>query len=61
MCTLKATTEGSIDKALKAGRQAAFKLPMAQGNWSDLKVHTKEGIPGTVAVDARCCSECRLS
>lgn len=25
------------DKALKAGRGAAFKLPMAQGNWSDLE------------------------
>lgn len=25
------------DKALKAGRGAAFKLPMAQGTWSDLK------------------------
>lgn len=25
------------DKALKAGRGAAFKLPMAQGSWSDLK------------------------
>ena len=24
------------DKALKAGRGAAFKLPMAQGTWSDL-------------------------
>ena len=25
------------DKALKAGRGAAFKLPMAQGTWSELK------------------------
>ena len=25
------------DKALKAGRGAAFKLPLAQGTWSDLK------------------------